>query len=39
MNSFSEARSSRDPIIFLSPDFYELWCSMMGICLFTEVKW
>ena len=25
-------------IIFLSPDFHELWCSMMSICLLTEVK-
>ena len=24
---------------FLSPDFHELWCSVMSICLITEVKW
>ena len=24
---------------FLSPDFHELWHSMMSTCLFTEVKW
>ena len=23
---------------FLSPDFHELWCSVMSTCLFTEVK-
>ena len=23
---------------FLSPDFHELWCSMMNICLCTEIK-
>ena len=23
---------------FLSPDFHELWRSVMSICLFTEVK-
>ena len=35
----SEARASRGHVFFLSPDFYELWHSMMSLCLFTEVKW
>ena len=39
--SSSEARASRDYfffLFFLSLDFHELWCSVMSICLFTEVK-
>ena len=32
-----EDGDSRDHF-FLSPDFHELWHSMMSICLFTEVK-
>ena len=24
--------------LFLSPDYHELWCRVMSICLFTEVK-
>ena len=35
--SSGEARHSRDHF-FLSPDFHELWPSMMSISLFTEVK-
>ena len=31
-----KAGSSRDHL-FLSPDFHELWSSVMSICLFTEV--
>ena len=26
------------PYFFLFPDFHELWCSVMSICLLTEVK-
>ena len=29
--------SSRDHF-FSSPDFHELWCSMMSTCLINEVK-
>ena len=40
--TFVKARSSRDQVFFLlvrlSPDFHELWRSMMSICLLTEVK-
>ena len=35
--SSSEARSSRITF-FLSPDFHELWCSVISACLFTEGK-
>ena len=41
---FIEARASRDHFFglfiyfFLSPDFHELWRSVMSICLLTEVK-
>ena len=37
----SKARASRNhfySFIFLSTDFHELWCSVVSICLFTEVK-
>ena len=38
----SSARASRNhfffPFFSLSPDFYELWCRLMSICLLTEVK-
>ena len=42
--SLDRARASRNHFIFLvvfflSPDFHELWCSVMSICLLTEVKW
>ena len=30
--------SSSDAHFFLSPDFYELWHSVMSICQVTEVK-
>ena len=36
-----EAHVLRDHffILFLSPDFHELWHSVMSTSLFTEVKW
>ena len=37
ITSSSKARISRDHI-FLSPDFHELWHSVMSTCLITEVK-
>ena len=38
--SSSETRTCRDHFFhfFLSPNFHELWHSVMSICLFTEVK-
>ena len=39
--SSSEACASRDHfffLFFLSQDFYEFWCCVLIICLFTEVK-
>ena len=39
--SSSEACASRDHSFrgfFLSPDFHELWRSVISICLLTEVK-
>ena len=35
--SLNRACASRNHF-FLSPDFHELWCSVMSICLLTEVK-
>ena len=37
--SLDGACGSTDHFLFLSPDFHELWCSVMSICLLTEVKW
>ena len=32
-------RNTFQPCFFKFPDFPELWRSVMGICLFTGVKW
>ena len=37
-NSISIELTLLEITFFLSPDFHELWCSMMTICLLTEVK-